>query len=78
MTEIHPLYFGQMMNSAKQVQNSLFDRNAWIYVWPIAVQHDNYFSRSNYLSEADFGKRQVNGLKFEALNLPGLVDVKYV
>ena len=67
-----------LMSSAKQVQNSLFDRNAWTYVWPIAVQHDNYFSRSNYLREVDFGKRQMNGLKFEALNLPGLVDVEFV
>ena len=67
-----------LMSSAKQVQNSLFDRNAWTYVWPIAVQHDSYYSRSDYIREVDFGKRQLNGLRLQALDLPGLIDFEMV
>lgn len=64
-----------LMSSARQVQNSLFDRNAWTYVWPIGVQHENYHSRSDYLREVDFGKRQFNGLTWSAQDLPGQISV---
>ena len=67
-----------LMSSAKQVQNSLFDRNAWTYVWPIGVQHENYHSRSDYLREVDFGKRQFNGLRWSAKDLPGQMSVDLV
>lgn len=67
-----------LMSSAKQVQNSLFDRNAWTYVWPIGVQHENYHSRSDYLREVDFGKRQFNGLRWSAKDLPGQTSVDLV
>ena len=67
-----------LMSSARQVQNSLFDRNAWTYVWPIGVQHDNYHNRSDYLREVDFGKRQFNGLRWSAADLPGQVNLEIV
>lgn len=67
-----------LMSSARQVQNSLFDRNAWTYVWPIGVQYDNYHSRSDYLREVDFGKRQFNGLRWSATDLPRQINVELV
>ena len=67
-----------LMSSARQVQNSLFDRNAWTYVWPIGVQHGNYHSRSDYLREVDFGKRQFNGLRWTASELPGRMSIDIV
>ena len=67
-----------LMSSARQVQNSLFDRNAWTYVWPIGVQHDNYHNRSDYLREVDFGKRQFNGLRWSASGLPRQINLELV
>lgn len=67
-----------LMSSARQVQNSLFDRNAWTYVWPIGVQHENYHSRSDYLREVDFGKRQFNGLRWSARDLPGRLSIDVI
>jgi len=58
------------LSSAKQVRNSLFDRNAWTYVWPINTQFSNYMQKSDYTRAADFGKRQVSGIHFSASELP--------
>ena len=58
------------LSSAKQVRNSLFDRNAWTYVWPINTQFSNYMQKSDYTRAADFGKRQVSGIHFSATELP--------
>tara|TARA_B100000768_G_scaffold125990_1_gene116634 strand:+ start:3933 stop:5750 length:1818 start_codon:yes stop_codon:yes gene_type:complete len=58
------------LSSAKQVRNSLFDRNAWTYVWPINTQFSNYMQKSDYTRAADFGKRQVSGIHFKASELP--------
>lgn len=58
------------LSSAKQVRNSLFDRNAWTYVWPINTQFSNYMQKSDYTRAADFGKRQVSGIHFNASELP--------
>jgi len=58
------------LSSAKQVRNSLFDRNAWTYVWPINTQYSNYMQKSDYTRAADFGKRQVSGIHFSATDLP--------
>ena len=37
------------LSSARQIRNSLFDRNAWTAVWPVNVQFNNYFDKSNYV-----------------------------
>jgi len=58
------------LSSAKQVRNSLFDRNAWTYVWPVNTQFSNYMQKSDYTRAADFGKRQVSGIHFSATELP--------
>ena len=64
------------LSSAKQVRNSLFDRNAWTAVWPVNVQFNNYFNESNYIRAADWGKRQVSGINFKATDLPKLYDLE--
>ena len=64
------------LSSAKQVRNSLFDRNAWTAVWPVNVQFNNYFNESNYIRAADWGKRQVSGFNFKATDLPKLYDLE--
>jgi hypothetical protein len=58
------------LSSARQVRTSLFDRNAWTYVWPINVQSTNYMQQSDYIRAADFGKRQVSGVHLVASDLP--------
>ena len=45
------------LSSAKQVRNSLFDRNAWTNVWDVNTQYQNYYRESDYERAADFGKR---------------------
>ena len=67
------------LSSAKQVRNSLFDRNAWTYVWPINTQFRNYMQKSDYTRAADFGKRQTSGIHFNASDLPKQfnIDVFY-
>ena len=62
------------LSSARQVRNSLFDRNAWTAVWPVNIQFNNYFEKSNYVRAADWGKRQVSGFNFKATDLPRLFD----
>ena len=65
---INFLRFGDFtLKSAKQLRNSLFDRNAWTYVWPVNTQFNNYFKKSDYTRAADFGKRQVSGIHFQGL-----------
>lgn len=64
------------LSSARQVRNSLFDRNAWTAVWPVNVQFNNYFDKSNYVRAADWGKRQVSGFNFKATDLPKLFDIE--
>lgn len=64
------------LSSARQVRNSLFDRNAWTAVWPVNVQFNNYFDKSNYVRAADWGKRQVSGINFKATDLPKLYDLE--
>ena len=64
------------LSSARQVRNSLFDRNAWTAVWPVNVQFNNYFDKSNYVRAADWGKRQVSGFNFKASDLPKLYDLE--
>lgn len=58
------------LSSARQVRTSLFDRNAWTYVWPVNVQSSNYMQKSDYIRAADFGKRQVSGIHLIASDLP--------
>lgn len=58
------------LSSAKQVRTSIFDRNAWTYVWPVNVQSSNYMQKSDYIRAADFGKRQVSGVHLLASELP--------
>ena len=36
------------LSSARQVRNSLFDRNAWTNVWSINTQYENYYKESDY------------------------------
>ena len=50
------------LSSPKQVRNTLFDRNAWTYVWAPTVQYRNYHLLSEYKRDENFGKRDVNGL----------------
>ena len=50
------------LSSPKQVRNTLFDRNAWTYVWEPTVQYKNYHLLSEYKRDENFGKRDVNGL----------------
>ena len=50
------------LSAPKQVRNTLFDRNAWTYVWEPNVQYKNYHNLSEYKREENFGKRDVNGL----------------
>ena len=50
------------LSAPKQVRNTLFDRNAWTYVWGPSVQYRNYHNLSEYKREENFGKRDVNGL----------------
>ena len=50
------------LSSPKQVRNTLFDRNAWTYVWEPTVQYRNYHLLSEYKRDENFGKRDVNGL----------------
>ena len=50
------------LSAPKQVRNTLFDRNAWTYVWEPNVQYRNYHNLSEYKREENFGKRDVNGL----------------
>lgn len=50
------------LSSPKQVRNTLFDRNAWTYVWEPSVQYRNYHLLSEYKRDENFGKRDVNGL----------------
>ena len=64
------------LSSARQVRNSLFDRNAWTAVWPVNVQFNNYLDKSNYIRAADWGKRQVSGFHFKATDLPKLYDLE--
>ena len=64
------------LSSARQVRNSLFDRNTWTAVWPVNVQFNNYFDKSNYVRAADWGKRQVSGFNFKATDLPKLFDIE--
>jgi hypothetical protein len=73
---INFLRFGDFtLSSAKQVRNSLFDRNAWTYVWPVNTQFNNYFQKSDYTRAADFGKRQVSGLHLQGLEMPKQVSI---
>lgn len=50
------------LSAPKQVRNTLFDRNAWTYVWEPNIQYKNYHNLSEYKREENFGKRDVNGL----------------
>ena len=50
------------LSAPKQVRNTLFDRNAWTYVWEPNVQYRNYHNLSEYKREENFGKRDVTGL----------------
>ena len=36
------------LSSARQVRNSLFDRNAWTNVWSINTQYENYYKAVSY------------------------------
>ncbi len=58
------------LSSARQVRNSLFDRNAWTNVWDINTQYANYFQESDYERAADFGKRQFSGFHLNISEMP--------
>lgn len=73
---INFLRFGDFtLSSARQVRNSLFDRNAWTFVWPVNTQFNNYFQKSDYTRAADFGKRQVSGIHFQGLEMPKQMSI---
>ena len=65
------------LSSARQVRTSLFDRNAWTYVWPINVQFANYMQKSDYVRAADFGKRQVTGFHAIFSELPKQLRMEF-
>ena len=58
------------LSSARQVRNSLFDRNAWTNVWSINTQYENYYKESDYERAADFGKRQFSGFHLDISEMP--------
>ena len=44
------------LSSARQVRNSLFDRNAWTAVWPVNIQFNNYFEKIKLSKGSRLGK----------------------
>ena len=66
------------LSSAKQVRNSLFDRNAWTNVWDVNTQYQNYYRESDYERAADFGKRQFSGIHLSIRDMPKQMGLEVI
>lgn len=66
------------LSSAKQVRNSLFDRNAWTNVWDVNTQYQNYCQESDYERAADFGKRQFSGIHLSITEMPKQMGLELI
>ena len=66
------------LSSARQVRNSLFDRNAWTNVWDVNTQYQNYYQESDYERAADFGKRQFSGIHLSLSEMPKQMAVELI